>query len=36
MVRVLVPFRGSERETQEVATQFAAQVAPNLPAYVPD
>ena len=36
MVRVLVPFRGSERETQEVAAQFAAQVAPNLPAYVPD
>jgi EpsI family protein len=36
MVRVLVPFRGSERETQEAATQFAAQVAPNLPAYVPD
>jgi EpsI family protein len=36
MVRVLVPFRGSERETQEAAAQFAAQVAPNLPAYVPD
>ena len=36
MVRVLVPFRGSERETEEAAVQFAAQVAPNLPAYVPD
>jgi EpsI family protein len=36
MVRVLVPFRGSEREAQETATQFAAQVAPNLSAYVPD
>jgi EpsI family protein len=36
MVRVLVPFRGSARETEETAAQFAAQVAPNLPAYVPD
>ena len=36
MVRVLVPFRGSERETAETAAQFAALVAPNLPAYVPD
>ncbi|HEX8191096.1 MAG TPA: EpsI family protein [Pyrinomonadaceae bacterium] len=36
MVRVLVPFRGSEREAQETATQFAAQLAPSLPAYVPD
>jgi len=36
MVRVLVPFRGSEREAAEKAAQFAAHVAPNLPAYVPD
>jgi EpsI family protein len=36
MVRVLVPFRGSEREAAEAATQFAAHVAPNLSAYVPD
>ena len=36
MVRVLVPFRGSEREAAETAAQFAALVAPNLPAYVPD
>jgi EpsI family protein len=36
MVRVLVPFRGSEPETEEMAAQFAAQVAPNLSAYVPD
>ena len=36
MVRVLVPFRGGEREAEETAAQFAAQVAPNLPAYVPD
>ena len=36
MVRVLVPFRGSESEAEQTAAQFAAQVAPNLPAYVPD
>jgi EpsI family protein len=36
MVRVLVPFRGSEREAASAAAEFAAQVAPNLPAYVPD
>jgi EpsI family protein len=36
MVRVLVPFRGPEREAEETAVQFAAQVAPHLPAYVPD
>lgn len=36
MVRVLVPFRGSEREAEATATQFAAHVAPNLSAYVPD
>lgn len=36
MVRVLVPFRGSEREAAETATQFAAHIAPSLPAYVPD
>jgi EpsI family protein len=36
MVRVLVPFRGSEREAASAAVEFAAQVAPNLPAYIPD
>ena len=36
MVRVLVPFSGSEREAAETAAQFAAQIAPKLPAYVPD
>jgi EpsI family protein len=36
MVRVLIPFRGSEREAAETASRFAASVAPNLPAYVPD
>ncbi|HEY0172070.1 MAG TPA: EpsI family protein [Pyrinomonadaceae bacterium] len=36
MVRVLVPFRGPEREAAETAARFAAFVAPNLPAYVPD
>ena len=36
MVRVLVPFRGSEQEAEQAAAQFAAHVAPNLPAYVPD
>src|SRR5215211_1092132 len=36
MVRVLVPLRGSEREAAETAAQFAAHVAPNLPAHVPD
>jgi EpsI family protein len=36
MVRVLVPFRGPEREAEETAVRFAAQVAPHLPAYVPD
>ena len=36
MVRVLIPFRGSEREAAETAARFAASVAPNLPAYVPD
>jgi EpsI family protein len=36
MVRVLVPFRGTEREAAETAARFAAHVAPSLPAYVPD
>ena len=36
MVRVLVPFRGSESEAEQTAAQFAAHVAPRLPAYVPD
>ena len=36
MVRVLVPFHGPEREAAEIAAQFAALVAPNLPAYVPN
>jgi EpsI family protein len=36
MVRVLVPFRGSEAEALERATQFASQVEPKLAAYVPE
>jgi EpsI family protein len=36
MVRVLVPFRGDEREAADAASKFAAEVAPHLPAYVPD
>lgn len=36
MVRVLVPFRGAESEAAAIAAQFAAQVAPNLSAHVPD
>jgi EpsI family protein len=36
MVRILVPVRGSEAEALARATQFAAQVAPRLPDYVPD
>ena len=36
MVRVLVPFAGSEQAAVKVATEFAAQVAPHLPPYVPD
>ena len=36
MVRVLVPFRGSASEAEQTAAQFAAHVAPNLSAYVPD
>jgi EpsI family protein len=36
MVRVLIPFRGSEAEAAAAASEFAAQVAPSLPAYVPD
>jgi EpsI family protein len=36
MVRVLVPFRGDDREAERTAAQFAAQVAPHLSAYVPD
>jgi len=36
MVRVIVPFRENEREAEATAAQFAAQVAPNLSAYVPD
>jgi EpsI family protein len=36
MVRVLVPFRNSEREAADAAAQFASQVEPNLSAYVPD
>jgi EpsI family protein len=36
MVRVLIPFQGSERESEETAAQFAALVAPHLAAYVPD
>lgn len=36
MVRVLVPFQGSEREAEETGVQFAARIAPHLSAYVPD
>jgi EpsI family protein len=36
MVRVLVPFSGSEGEAAEAAAQFAAHLAPNLSAHVPD
>ena len=36
MVRVLVPFRGSEAQALERATQFASQVEPKLAAYVPE
>jgi EpsI family protein len=36
MVRVLVPVRSTEERALETATGFAAQVAPNLSAYVPN
>jgi len=36
MVRVLVPVRSTEERALETATQFAAQIAPNLAAYVPN
>ena len=36
MVRVLVPVGRSEAEALEAATSFAAEVALNLPAYVPN
>ena len=36
MVRVLVPVRSTEESALETATQFAAQVAPNLAPYVPN
>ncbi|HLM55804.1 MAG TPA: EpsI family protein [Pyrinomonadaceae bacterium] len=36
MVRVLVPVRGSEEQALETARAFAAQLAPGLPAHVPD
>ena len=36
MVRVLVPVRGSEEQALETARSFAAQLAPGLPAHVPD
>lgn len=36
MVRVLVPVRSTEERALETATQFAAHVAPNLSAYVPN
>lgn len=36
MVRVLVPVGASEQEALESATAFAAQVAPNLSAHIPD
>ena len=36
MVRVLVPVRSTEERALEAATQFAAQIAPNLAPYVPN
>ncbi|HYE14077.1 MAG TPA: EpsI family protein [Pyrinomonadaceae bacterium] len=36
MVRVLVPVGASEEQALKTAAEFAAQVAPNLPAYVPE
>jgi hypothetical protein len=36
MVRVLVPVDRSEEEALAAATAFAAEVAPNLPAYIPN
>jgi EpsI family protein len=36
MVRVLVPVDRSEEEALASATAFAAEVAPNLPAYIPN
>jgi EpsI family protein len=36
MVRVLVPVGGSDEEALASATAFAAEVAPNLPAYIPN
>ncbi|HEV2862435.1 MAG TPA: EpsI family protein [Pyrinomonadaceae bacterium] len=36
MVRVLVPVRGSEEQALETARAFAAQLAPGLPAHVPN
>ncbi|MBC7930825.1 MAG: EpsI family protein [Rubrivivax sp.] len=36
MVRVLVPVRSTEEKALETATQFAAQIAPNLAPHVPN
>jgi EpsI family protein len=36
MVRVLVPVGKSDEEALETARAFSAQIAPNLPAYIPD
>jgi EpsI family protein len=36
MVRVLVPVRSTEERALETATEFAAQIAPSLSAYVPN
>ena len=36
MVRVLVPVERSDEEALATAVAFSAQIAPNLPAYIPD
>ena len=36
MVRVVVPIKGAETESLRLATELAAQVAPELPRYVPN
>jgi hypothetical protein len=36
MVRVMTPVGKSEQAALDAATDLAAQVAPQLPAYVPD
>lgn len=36
MVRIMVPIRGSKDEAEKSAMEIAAQVAPELPAFIPD